>query len=112
MDMDATSGPDANQSRRRKPSIFVRQVLLYLVFILLVVGIAGRLFFAAARTFLEDEIDSKLESLARIATRDAPLERLDLIRVGDDRCSARCGWRSSPLRIQPPGPPHTWEEST
>ena len=47
MDMDATSGPDANQSRRRGPSIFVRQVLLYLVFILLVVGIAGRLFFAA-----------------------------------------------------------------
>jgi hypothetical protein len=39
MDMDATSGPDANQSRRRGPSIFVRQVLLYLVFILLVVGL-------------------------------------------------------------------------
>ncbi len=70
---------------RRGPSIFVRQVAFYLVFILLVVGVAGQLFFATARSHLESEVGGKLESVARIAARDAPLVQLDLIRVGADR---------------------------
>ena len=46
---------------------------------------AGQLFFATARSRLEDEVGGKLESVARIAACDAPLERLDLIRAGADR---------------------------
>lgn len=71
--------------RRRGPGIFARQVALYLVLILLVVVAVGQLFLTTARTHLESEIGGKLEYFARIAARNLPLERLELIRVGADR---------------------------
>lgn len=70
---------------RRGPSIFARQVALYLILILLVVGVVGQLFLSTARDYLEAEVGGKLEYFARIAARDAPLERLDLIRVGAEQ---------------------------
>jgi HAMP domain-containing protein len=83
--MNTTSTSIQLSDRRRGASVFVRQVALYLVLILLVVGVAGRLFFNTARTHLEAEVGGKLESVARIATRHTPIERLALIRVGDDQ---------------------------
>jgi signal transduction histidine kinase len=83
--MNTSSSQGTTTGRRRGPSILVRQLGFYLVFILLVIGVAGQLFFATARSHLENEIGGKLESVARIAARDAPLVQLRLIRVGADR---------------------------
>ena len=77
--------PGLTSAGRRGPSIFVKQVALYLVLILLVGGVTSQLFFTTARAHLEEEVGGKLETVARIATRHTPLERLELIRVGDDQ---------------------------
>ena len=66
-------------------SIFVKQVSVYLLLILLVIGVTARLFFSTARGHLEDEIGRRLEYVARIAARYTPVERLELIQPGDDR---------------------------
>ncbi len=68
----------------RGPSIFVKQIVLYLLLILAVVGVTGRLFFSTARTHLEQEVGRRLEYVARIAARHTPIERLELIRADDD----------------------------
>lgn len=66
-------------------SIFTKQLAFYLLFILLVFGGGGLLFFAIARGHLEDEVGRQLQHIARIGARNAPLERLELIRPGDDQ---------------------------
>ena len=66
-------------------SIFVKQVLVYVLIIVLISGVTGFLFFTTARRHLEDEIGRKLQSVARISARNTPFERLELIRLGDDR---------------------------
>ena len=71
--------------RRTTGGIFIKHVVLYVVLILLMAGVTGRLFFTAARTHLEEEVGRRLEYVARIAASHAPFERLELIRVGDDQ---------------------------
>lgn len=66
-------------------SIYAKQLLLYALIILLISGLIGFLFFSTARQHLEDEIGRKLQYIARIASRDIPAERLELIRAGDDQ---------------------------
>ena len=66
-------------------SIFTKQLTFYLFFIFLVFGGVGLLFFATARGHLEDEVGRQLQHIARIGARNAPLERLELIRIGDDQ---------------------------
>ena len=66
-------------------SIFVKQVLVYVLIIVLISGVTGFLFFTTARRHLEDEIGRKLQSVARISARNTPFERLELIRLGDDQ---------------------------
>ncbi|MEW6750120.1 MAG: HAMP domain-containing sensor histidine kinase [Candidatus Latescibacterota bacterium] len=66
-------------------SLFAKQLLLYLLVILLLSGVISVLFFSAARQHLEAEIGRKLQYIARIAARSAPAERLELIRPGDDQ---------------------------
>jgi len=66
-------------------SIFVKQVLLYVLIIALISGVIGFLFFTTARRHDEEEIGRKLQSVARISTRDTPFERLELIRLGHDQ---------------------------
>ena len=65
-------------------SIFVKQVLLYVLIILLISGVMGFLFFKTARQHDEEEIGRKLQSVARVSAGDTPVERLELIRLGDD----------------------------
>ena len=74
----------AGSRRRQGPSIFVKQVVVYLLLILLLVGVTSQLFFSTARRHLEDEVGRKLEYVARIAAGHAPVERLELIRAGDE----------------------------
>lgn len=76
---------DKSPTARRGPGIFARQVVLYLVLILLVAGLSGQLFFSTVRANLEGEVGDKLTSLARVASWDLDLERLRLIRPGADR---------------------------
>ena len=66
-------------------SIFTKQLAFYLFFIFFVFGGVGLLFFATARGHLEDEVGRQLQHIARISARNAPLERLELIRVGDEQ---------------------------
>ena len=66
-------------------SIFIKQVLLYVLIILLISGVIGFLFSSTARQHFEDEIGRKLQYVARISARNTPLERLELIREGDDQ---------------------------
>lgn len=66
-------------------SIFAKQLLLYVLIILLISGVTSFLFFFTARQHLEDEIGKKLQYIARISARDTPFERLELIRTGDDQ---------------------------
>lgn len=66
-------------------SIFVKQLLLYVLIILLISSVISFLFFSTARQHLEDEIGKKLQYIARISARNTPFERLELIRPGDDQ---------------------------
>ena len=66
-------------------SIFIKQVLLYVLIILLISGVIGFLFSSTARQHFEDEIGRKLQYVARISARNTPLEQLELIRQGDDQ---------------------------
>ena len=69
---------------RFRRSLFARQLILYLLIILLISGVISILFTATAKRRLEDEIPQQLQYIARIAADNAPIERLELIRVGDD----------------------------
>ena len=70
---------------RHAQSIFAKQLASYLLMILLISGTISFLFFSTARRHFETEIGTKLQDIARIAARNAPFERLNLIRVGDDK---------------------------
>ena len=60
------------------------QTASYLLIILVTTVTFSLLFFSTARDHLEREVGRKLQDIARIAARNAPFERLDLIKVGDD----------------------------
>lgn len=66
-------------------TIFATQVFFYLLLILAVILIFGVPFISTARTHLESEIGRKLKDIAKIAARNAPYERLALIKTGDDQ---------------------------
>lgn len=78
------SSPLTVDSSFKGGSIFIKQVVLYLLLILGVLGVTGRLFFSTARGHLEQEVGRRLEYVARIAARYTPVERLQLIRPDDD----------------------------
>ena len=77
-------------------SIFLKQVSVYLLLIVLVIGVTARLFFSTARAHLEEEIGRRLEYVARIAARYTPVERLELIQPGDDRTARQCAGCAPP----------------
>ncbi len=66
-------------------SIFTTQAVSYLSVILVVSATYSYSFLFVAKDHLENEVGRKLRDVARIAARNAPFERLDLIKVGDDR---------------------------
>ena len=66
-------------------SIFAKQLLLYVLIILLISGTISFFSFSTARQHLEGEVGRKLQDIARISARNVPFERLELIRPGDDR---------------------------
>ena len=66
-------------------SIFAKQLLLYVLIILLISGVISYFSFSTARQHLEGEIGKKLQYIARISARNTPFERLELIRTGDDQ---------------------------
>lgn len=84
-DIAATAVTTQPAGRRFWRSIFFKQLSLYLLLILLISGVIGYFFLATARQHLEAEVGQKLQDIARISARNADLERLELIRVGDDR---------------------------
>jgi signal transduction histidine kinase len=65
-------------------SISLVQVASYLLIILVLSVTFGLLFFSTAKSHLENEVGRKLQDIARIAARNAPFERLSLIRPGND----------------------------
>ena len=65
-------------------SIFFKQMVLYVLIILLISGVIGLLFFTTARQHLETEIGNKLQVVARISARSTPFEQLELIRDEHD----------------------------
>ena len=81
-------------------SIFFKQLALYLSIILLISGVISFFFFSTARQHLEDEIGKKLQYIARISARNAPVERLELIRVGDDQSRMVLRLKEKLLQIQ------------
>jgi len=72
---------------QKKPgrSIFMTQSASYLLIILVTTVTFSLLFFSTARLHLEREVGRKLQDIASIAARNAPFERLDLIKIGDDQ---------------------------
>ena len=66
-------------------SIYAKQLLQYILIILLISGGIGFLFFNTAKGHLEREVGRKLQYIARIGAKSTPIERLQLIRVGDDQ---------------------------
>lgn len=73
------------RTRRSGLSIFSTQALFYLLVILVILFLFGSLFFSTAKAHLEGEIGRKLKDIANIAARNAPPERLELIKPGDDQ---------------------------
>lgn len=67
-----------------RKSIFAKQLLLYVLIILLISGVISYFSFSTARQHLEGEIGKKLQYIARISARNTPFERLELIRTGDE----------------------------
>jgi signal transduction histidine kinase len=66
-------------------SIFATQTLSYLLIILVITVTFSLFFFSTAKEHLEQEVGRKLQDIASIAARNAPFERLDLIKLGDDQ---------------------------
>ena len=71
--------------KKQGRSIFMTQTASYLLIILTITVTFSLLFFSTARNHLEREVGRKLQDIASIAARNAPFERLDLIKVGDDQ---------------------------
>ena len=67
-----------------RSSIFNVQAAIYLLIILFLSLTFGFFFFSTAKRHLETEVGKKLQDISRIAARNAPVDRLDLIKVGDD----------------------------
>jgi signal transduction histidine kinase len=70
----------------KKPgrSIFTTQTASYLLIILVLSATFSIFFFSTAKGHLEKQVGGKLADIARIAARNTPFARLDLIKVGDD----------------------------
>ena len=75
---------DKNRKKNGR-SIFTTQTASYLLFILLITITFSFFFFTTAKKHLEREVGRKLQDIAKIAARNAPFERLDLIKTGDDQ---------------------------
>jgi signal transduction histidine kinase len=65
-------------------SIFTTQTASYLLIILVITATFSLFFFSTAKDHLEREVGQKLQDIAGIAAKNAPFERLDLIKPGDD----------------------------
>lgn len=72
------------KSLNAKRSIFARQTVSYILIIMVLSATFGFFFFATAKSHLEQEVGRKLQDIANIAAKNAPVERLKLIKVGDD----------------------------
>jgi len=72
-------------SKKPRWSIFTTQTISYLLIILVITATFSLFFFSTAKDHLEREVGSKLQDIASIAARNAPVERLDLIEPGDDQ---------------------------
>ncbi len=66
-------------------SIFTTQTVSYLLIILVITGAFSLFFFRTAKSHLAKEIGRKLQDIASIAAKNAPFERLDLIKPGDEK---------------------------
>jgi signal transduction histidine kinase len=66
-------------------SILATQTASYLLIILVITVTFSLLFFSTAKKHLELEVGRKIQDIASIAARNAPFERLELIKVGDDQ---------------------------
>lgn len=69
----------------RGRSIFTTQTVSYVVIILMTTLTFSVLFFSTAKSQLEQEVGRKLQDIASIAAKNAPVERLELIKVGDEQ---------------------------
>ena len=65
--------------------IFIAQTLSYLIIILFITITFSLLFFSTAKSHLEHEVGARLQDIASIAARNTPVERLTLIKVGDEQ---------------------------
>ena len=70
--------------RMKNPSLFATQALSYVAVIFVIALVFGILFFSTAKSHLEEEVSKKLRDIAGIAAKNAPFERLDLVKPGDD----------------------------
>jgi signal transduction histidine kinase len=66
-------------------SILTRQTISFLIVILVITTTFSLFFYSSAKHHLEREVGRKLQDIASIAARNAPFERLNLIKVGDDQ---------------------------
>ena len=73
------------QSQKKGLSIFAIQTASYLLIIGVVAATFGVFFVQTAKKNLEGEVGRKLQDIARIAGKNAPAERLVLIKPGDDQ---------------------------
>lgn len=75
------------KKKMKKPvrSIYTAQTASYLLIILVISATFSLFFFSTAKNHLEREVGQKLKDIAAIAARNAPVERLELIKAGDDR---------------------------
>ncbi len=65
-------------------SIFTTQAASFLLIIIALAAAFSVFFFSTAKSHLERQVGAKLMDIARISARNAPFERLDLIKIGDD----------------------------
>ena len=72
-------------SHKTARSIFTTQTISYLLVILVITATFSVFFFSTAKNHLEQEVGRKLQDIASIAAKNAPFERLELIKVGDDQ---------------------------
>lgn len=75
----------ADQEKKRGLSLFAIQTASYLLIILVVAATFGYFLVQTAKKNLEGEIGRKLQDIARIVVKNTPVERLSLIKVGDDQ---------------------------
>jgi signal transduction histidine kinase len=64
-------------------SILLAQSASYLL-VIIIMSVTFGVFFATAKSHLELEVGKRLQDTSNIAARNAPLDRLALIKVGDD----------------------------